>query len=863
MKKLLLLIAIILSLFNYLCAQKIDESFLGPIPIRPAEIRCMKSLRDGKLLIGGDINFYNDKNVKCLIRLNPDASIDETFNFDTSEELIITQFEEQSNSDIIVLAVYKNRYNTFLLLRLNANGEILKTIDTLKSPVSLALQLDDKLLIGGGDWSKGYIYRYNLDLSSDSVFNNKVSVNDKVNFVTTDSSFIYISGYFSKVNGITKNDIVKLYLDGSIDSTFDTGIGTESDIGSFTIDENNKILISAFFNSFNGNPIILHPTRINADGSVDYTFGTFLNTTYPISKLIIKDSLYYLAASLRNSPFDYLGEFLIRLGTNGVIDTTFKPVKLDNFGGINNFCVNVSDSNILFNNSTRTGNKFGLSRCDLHGNIDTTFNPEVGRYGTVTACDFFNGDLIIAGDFIRISNTNTFGIAKLDKCGKIDPTFILKEQHGSVEQIKILNANEILISTWEEFFKINKKAEIQTDFNFHFFKNLYEVIKFKPLNNGKIIVADYNHLYCLKADGSPDTAYSYGDTIYTHGCPFDFDERNNKIIYGTYLTNLNNTFKKFLFRINEDGSFDESFDIGTGPDSTVYLVKILNNGDVLIGGDFKNFNGVKIPHGLVKLNWNGVIDTTFLENQEKIGWFNVGNFMFKKRIINWEDKIIMNGKWFINVLNLDGSQAIDLNNLFSFSRVDDIVEYEDSILISDELLFKASGDDLISDKSDNSYLQKNKLNEVYGNKVTYNKSRFLFATGSFIKQNETDISYLIKLELSSKIYSDTSRIDTSSSVDSTDTTVNYQNHRMSNNIDFIYPNPASNYLHFKFSGVETKELKLIIYTINGEKILESTYSNLKEENIISENVSFLDTGIYYVKLYSDKSQSPLLPFIKK
>jgi hypothetical protein len=51
-----------------------------------------------------------------------------------------------------------------------------------------------------------------------------------------------------------------------------------------------------------------------------------------------------------------------------------------------------------------------------------------------------------------------------------------------------------------------------------------------------------------------------------------------------------------LGRLNTNGSWDNSFHAGTGPDGAVLFVGLQPNGHVLIGGDFLLVNGVGRPH---------------------------------------------------------------------------------------------------------------------------------------------------------------------------------------------------------------------------------------------------------------------------
>jgi uncharacterized delta-60 repeat protein len=66
-----------------------------------------------------------------------------------------------------------------------------------------------------------------------------------------------------------------------------------------------------------------------------------------------------------------------------------------------------------------------------------------------------------------------------------------------------------------------------------------------------------------------------------------------------------------MFRLNADGSFDSSFNIGAGPmNGNLYAVAELPNGQLLVGGYFSTFDNIATG-SLTRLNLNGTVDSTF------------------------------------------------------------------------------------------------------------------------------------------------------------------------------------------------------------------------------------------------------------
>ena len=66
-----------------------------------------------------------------------------------------------------------------------------------------------------------------------------------------------------------------------------------------------------------------------------------------------------------------------------------------------------------------------------------------------------------------------------------------------------------------------------------------------------------------------------------------------------------------IARLNTNGTFDTTFDPGTGPDDTIRAFVLQPDGKILIGGNFFNYNGTS-RNCMARLNVNGSIDTSFV-----------------------------------------------------------------------------------------------------------------------------------------------------------------------------------------------------------------------------------------------------------
>jgi uncharacterized delta-60 repeat protein len=723
MKHSLLIIIAIIARFSIIYGQTIDSSFHQPIPIRPAKIYCIKILDDKKILVGGNITYYDSLRVSNLIRLNRDNTLDKSFKFRADPQLIIKEIELLSTGDLIVLANFEKEVDRLgdscVLFRLGPDGSIKNRIDTLLNCSSVAIQKDDKILVCSDSYynpgpASQHLYRYNSDFSTDAVFNKRVSTDNHITDIKVYNNSIYICGSFSMVNDTIEKDIVKLKNSGYIDNSFDTGTGTSDHIFSMTIQPDGKVLIGkTFINLFNGKQY--HGLlRLNPNGTADSGFNPpALNSTS--SEITYRDSSIYLAAHTQTD-----GPLLLKLNYDGSVNQDFNKVKLDFFSFVD-FNLGFTGNTSIFNNSTTTGNKYGLSACDSTGQYINSFSPSISRFGDVTVGNYFNDKLLIAGDFMKVNDVETFGLAMLDKNGLVDKNFILNKNLGSVKQVQIYNDSIVFVSTYDSFLKINSKGTILQNFDFKKYTKLSEIIRFKVLKDRKILAVDANGISRLNPDGTSDLSFDTGTGVNISCTGVDFDLQKDKIIWGSEFTVFNGINVHKLVRLNNDGSLDPTFKIGSDPNGQIFLTKVLASGDMIIGGWFYKFSGVETPLNLIKLSKNGMIDSTFLNNlnSSSLYWFLSPS---TTKIEQIDSAIIIKNKNSIICLNQNGTVNSDFKIPVIISNVNDILTDLGN-------LNKTDGRKSASESKDVNYL---------------------FALGFFKTSANSDPSFIIKLNINPK-----------------------------------------------------------------------------------------------------------------
>ncbi len=181
---------------------------------------------------------------------------------------------------------------------------------------------------------------------------------------------------------------------------------------------------------------------------------------------------------------------------------------------------------------------------------------------------------------------------------------------GTYTQYNGTNANQII--------RLNNDGSIDALFNYGIgFDNFTTGISVQ--SDGKILVsgafASYNgtlanKIIRLNTDGSVDATFVYGTGF--DGVPTKISiQQDGKILVGGAFTNYNGTGANRIIRLNVDGSVDPTFVYGTGFNSTVQEITIQSDSKILIGGSFTSYNATGANY-IVRLNSNGSIDPTFV-----------------------------------------------------------------------------------------------------------------------------------------------------------------------------------------------------------------------------------------------------------
>jgi uncharacterized delta-60 repeat protein len=427
---------------------------------------------DNKILVAG--SFYTGIEIEIIIfaRLNNDGSIDNSFAPIIDESFGLARYVEkievQENGKIALAGYFGQirgvEFNN--VARLNSDGSVDGTFNsgtgTNSTIEALEVQSDGKVLIGGpfnayNSVPKNHFTRLNTNGTLDSSFNTGNGFTNIVPGViystaTQPDGKILAGGYFDRVNGVSRYGIVRLNADGTLDNTFNAGLGTLELPGNFNavyniaLQSDGKILIGGFFFSFNGEPR-RSLVRLNSNGSIDQTFNsTGSGVSGTVWKILVLPDGKILIGGQFTQYNSFNAPYLARLNSNGELDFTF------NSGVQNGIVLEItrqSDGEIFVGGTFNLVNgqsRNRIARLNTNGSLDTSFNIEGADSTVWSIVPQPDGKYLVGGNFTSFNGTMQNRLVRLNANGSLDTSFNLGSgANGTVFDVFLQPNGKILI----------------------------------------------------------------------------------------------------------------------------------------------------------------------------------------------------------------------------------------------------------------------------------------------------------------------------------------------------------------------------------------------------------------------------------
>ncbi|HKX85705.1 MAG TPA: T9SS type A sorting domain-containing protein [Flavobacterium sp.] len=630
---------------------------------------------DGKIIVCGNFITYMGISRNRIARLNPDLSLDISFDPGSGANNAIQTIVLLANGKILIGGNFTTFNGTSVnrIARLNIDGSLDATFNVgtgaNNTVNALAIQSDGKILMAGNfttynSLSQNRIVRLNADGTLDSAFNVGTGANAIIHSIKIQSDgMVLIAGSFTTYNGTAGNRIIRLNTDGSIDPGFSSGSGFDTTVYSLALQADGKIMVSGMFSTYNGvtkNRIV----RLNTNGDLDNSFSfnayNFISTIEGIQFVTVLPNAKILIGN-RDLAQTNQETGVFRLNTDGSVDSSFTVgyAALSIFYSVEPQL----DGTIVVAGSFTNYNKKGRSyivRLNDDGTPNTPYNLGTGANAGVTVMQKQNdGKILVGGGFVGYNGVLNYRLARISNDGTLDNSFNTGTgADGNVLDLQLQSDGKIIISGMFNKYRgaqrnaiarLNSDGSLDAGFSAGF-DALDRINVFKIQSDGKIVAGGgfvsygaypFNGIVRLNSDGTLDTNFNSGGTgadginsIYG----MDIQQDGKIIIGGDFLA-YNGIPRNNIARLNTDGSLDTTFNPGNGGNGTsIDDIVVQPDGKILIAGAFTTYDAIPM-RGLARLNSDGTLDTSFVIGT---GFDNPG--VFKIKLLS-DGKLLVGGSF--------------------------------------------------------------------------------------------------------------------------------------------------------------------------------------------------------------------------
>ncbi len=542
--------------------------------------------------------------------------------------------------------------------RLNSDGKLDSSFQTQVGgePTHFDLLRDQRLLISGSFTNVGAAARPGLailhpDGSLDESFAPPALTgpNSQLNGLLAPGPSVMIAGSFTNLGGIAQNHIARLLSSGAVDTSFNSPFDATNTITLLAVQPDGKALISGGFSNLAG-VSVTNLLRLNTDGSIDATFQSGLKPNEQVFKAWLQPDGKLLTLTRLAASFPSWLSRLVRLDTNGAVDSAFSPSF--QFPGFP-FNANISSLTLQPDGKIVLGGNFlrvdGVSRASIarlqpDGSLDYCFearlSADLSPYAVVAAPD---GGIVAGGAFGGLPGREYPFLVKLMPPPGCDPGVI---QLGVSNLLSRSDAHDLvvpLIRTGSadrddtvDFTTLDGSAVSGRDYTavsgtIHFAPGqrsqsipvplilgaatngaLSFQIQLTKAGAGASLGALTNALATLIAArpgtaGSPDTNYL---VQFDGQVRIILPQTNGACYIIGDFTNVDAQLNPNLARLLSDGSRDPGFNRTQPVDGTVLSAALDSVGRVLIAGYFQHIDSVWRP-GLARFQTDGSLDSSF------------------------------------------------------------------------------------------------------------------------------------------------------------------------------------------------------------------------------------------------------------
>lgn len=417
---------------------------------------------NGKIIAVGFFTLYDSVSRNRIARLNTDGSLDYTYNVGSGFNSNVNDLTFQPDGKAIATGNFTkfNGSNINRIIRIDTLGARDITFAPGTGPNvscnAVFLNQEGRVYVGGFFTQVDSFVRFRFArLLNTGKVDHTFFLESKLNALsraieTQSTGKAIVAGQFTRYNQMMANRIVRLTADGSVDITFNSGTGANNTIRTVKVLPNDKILIGGDFTNYNGKAIN-RIARLNADGTLDSTFNVGSGTNGVVYK-ITTDSAgkVYVGGNFTIYAGDTVNR-IVRLNSNGSRDASFNTAP-----GFNNYVFDIalqSDGKILASGAFTTykavsGNN-RIIRLNTDGSPDISFGLGVRANNVIYSISLTDsGRILIGGSFTKFNNVAKNRVARLEPDGSLNTSFIASVTNGIVYDIVQVKKGSLIGGTF-------------------------------------------------------------------------------------------------------------------------------------------------------------------------------------------------------------------------------------------------------------------------------------------------------------------------------------------------------------------------------------------------------------------------------
>ena len=341
-------------------------------------------------------------------------------------------------------------------------------------------------------------------------------------------------------------------------------------------------------------------------GDIDPTFVTGFQASSSVkAAVILPDQTMFVGGYSGN---ELTQKALAKIRADGSFDLSFRPrfTIPAGYGGadVTRLILDRNERLLIVGHFTHINGvpRNGFARIDQTGAVDLSFDPVIND--EIKCMEIQpDGKIVIGGSFTSVCGLRRPYLARLNEDGSVDPGFApLSGAESPVTDLKILADGKIIAggsnftttsgTVRKGLIRLLPSGDLDLDFNPPLSAGRTDALAIQQ--DGKVIAGGYftattpaiqTEVLRFNTDGSVDGGFlpnmemtGYTEGLYT--VQSLATQADGKILIGGGFDKINGSTRRYIARLNSNGSVDESF--SSNASSRVGFIGQQNNGDLLI-----------------------------------------------------------------------------------------------------------------------------------------------------------------------------------------------------------------------------------------------------------------------------------------